>query len=173
MSTLRLVTVWRTLKYCVKHYPEIPIVVPVDSSGPSDRRSWRVCRPDHRRGQQGDCQTARGDVAICLPSKKLCHQYPHCWRCKEPILFRATEQWFCSVDGLQGRGSRRLSRMSSGSRLGARNASTQMVQRALLTGVFLVSALGAFRSRCSTARSAAKCHIDDASIKAVSELFRK
>ena len=30
--------------------------------------------------------------------KKIIHQYPHCWRCKSPILFRATEQWFCSVD---------------------------------------------------------------------------
>jgi len=29
--------------------------------------------------------------------KKIIHQYPHCWRCKNPILFRATEQWFCSV----------------------------------------------------------------------------
>lgn len=27
------------------------------------------------------------------------HQYPHCWRCKEPIIYRATEQWFSSVDG--------------------------------------------------------------------------
>ncbi|MGN0692349.1 MAG: isoleucine--tRNA ligase, partial [Oscillospiraceae bacterium] len=26
------------------------------------------------------------------------HQYPHCWRCKNPIIFRATEQWFCSVN---------------------------------------------------------------------------
>ena len=24
------------------------------------------------------------------------HQYPHCWRCHHPIIFRATEQWFCS-----------------------------------------------------------------------------
>ncbi len=30
--------------------------------------------------------------------KKIIHQYPHCWRCKSPILFRATDQWFCSVD---------------------------------------------------------------------------
>ena len=27
------------------------------------------------------------------------HQYPHCWRCKNPIIYRATEQWFSSVDG--------------------------------------------------------------------------
>ncbi len=29
------------------------------------------------------------------------HQYPHCWRCHKPILFRATEQWFCSIDGFR------------------------------------------------------------------------
>ncbi len=27
------------------------------------------------------------------------HSYPHCWRCKSPIVFRSTEQWFISVDG--------------------------------------------------------------------------
>ena len=26
------------------------------------------------------------------------HSYPHCWRCKKPVIFRATEQWFISVD---------------------------------------------------------------------------
>ncbi|KKM12416.1 isoleucine--tRNA ligase [Clostridiales bacterium PH28_bin88] len=29
------------------------------------------------------------------------HQYPHCWRCKHPVLFRATEQWFASIDGFR------------------------------------------------------------------------
>ncbi|MCL6635330.1 MAG: class I tRNA ligase family protein, partial [Peptococcaceae bacterium] len=29
------------------------------------------------------------------------HQYPHCWRCKEPVFFRATEQWFASIDGFR------------------------------------------------------------------------
>ena len=33
--------------------------------------------------------------------KKIVHQYPHCWRCKEPVLFRATEQWFCSVESFK------------------------------------------------------------------------
>ena len=26
------------------------------------------------------------------------HSYPHCWRCKEPVIFRATEQWFVNLD---------------------------------------------------------------------------
>lgn len=29
------------------------------------------------------------------------HQYAHCWRCKNPIIYRATEQWFASVDGFR------------------------------------------------------------------------
>ncbi len=30
--------------------------------------------------------------------KKITHSYPHCWRCKHPVLFRATDQWFVSMD---------------------------------------------------------------------------
>lgn len=33
-----------------------------------------------------------------LASKHFEHSYPHCWRCKKPIIFRATEQWFVSMD---------------------------------------------------------------------------
>lgn len=29
------------------------------------------------------------------------HPYPHCWRCKKPIIYRATEQWFCSVNAFR------------------------------------------------------------------------
>lgn len=36
-----------------------------------------------------------------LSSGSLSHQYPHCWRCKHPVFFRATEQWFASVDGFR------------------------------------------------------------------------
>ena len=36
-----------------------------------------------------------------LATQRIVHQYPHCWRCKNPILFRATEQWFCSVDAIK------------------------------------------------------------------------
>src|SRR5262249_9612721 len=32
------------------------------------------------------------------PNDKIRHSYPHCWRCKNPILFRATPQWFLSLE---------------------------------------------------------------------------
>ncbi|MBP5294031.1 MAG: isoleucine--tRNA ligase [Clostridia bacterium] len=34
-------------------------------------------------------------------SEEMEHEYPHCWRCKNPIIFRATPQWFCSVDAFK------------------------------------------------------------------------
>jgi isoleucyl-tRNA synthetase len=33
-----------------------------------------------------------------LAEEKLQHSYPHCWRCKKPVIFRATPQWFISMD---------------------------------------------------------------------------
>ncbi|MBC9783295.1 isoleucine--tRNA ligase [Heliobacterium chlorum] len=38
---------------------------------------------------------------LLIKADKIKHQYPHCWRCKHPILFRATEQWFASIDGFR------------------------------------------------------------------------
>jgi isoleucyl-tRNA synthetase len=35
-------------------------------------------------------------------SEKYQHRYPHCWRCKNPVVFRATPQWFISMDEIQG-----------------------------------------------------------------------
>ncbi len=42
---------------------------------------------------------------LLFHAETLRHAYPHCWRCKKPILFRATEQWWIALDhnGLRGR----------------------------------------------------------------------
>ena len=36
-----------------------------------------------------------------LKEREISHSYPHCWRCKKPVIFRATEQWFASVEGFR------------------------------------------------------------------------
>ena len=36
-----------------------------------------------------------------LKKAPISHSYPHCWRCKKPIIFRATPQWFASIDGFR------------------------------------------------------------------------
>src|SRR5208283_1940236 len=38
------------------------------------------------------------DINALLHSEETTHSYPHCWRCKNPIIFRATNQWFISMD---------------------------------------------------------------------------
>lgn len=39
-----------------------------------------------------------GERGVLLASGKVSHSYPHCWRCKQPVIFRATDQWFISMD---------------------------------------------------------------------------
>ena len=38
---------------------------------------------------------------LLLAKQTVNHSYPHCWRCKKPVIFRATSQWFASVDGFR------------------------------------------------------------------------
>jgi len=46
-----------------------------------------------------DHVTAKLDeVGALLASESMEHSYPHCWRCKEPVIFRATHQWFISME---------------------------------------------------------------------------
>ncbi|MBR5495926.1 MAG: class I tRNA ligase family protein, partial [Oscillospiraceae bacterium] len=80
-----------------KYYDELEIVVPVDNKGNLTELA----------GEFAGLKTDDANKAIAkkleetgnlFAIQKIIHQYPHCWRCKSPILFRATEQWFCSVD---------------------------------------------------------------------------
>ncbi len=38
------------------------------------------------------------ELGLLLHKEEIEHSYPHCWRCKKPVIFRATEQWFISLD---------------------------------------------------------------------------
>src|SRR5438132_1931493 len=40
------------------------------------------------------------DRDVLLFSENYAHRYPHCWRCKNPVIFRATPQWFIAMDSL-------------------------------------------------------------------------
>ena len=41
------------------------------------------------------------ESGLLFASEDIVHSYPHCWRCKSPIIFRATPQWFCSVESFK------------------------------------------------------------------------
>ncbi|MFB3816021.1 MAG: isoleucine--tRNA ligase [Candidatus Methylomirabilales bacterium] len=86
----------------IKH--NLPIYNPVDDTGRfvpevahfAGMRVWEANRAiiQHLR--------AAGRL---LHASEFVHAYPHCWRCKQPVLFRATNQWFISMEknGLRAR----------------------------------------------------------------------
>jgi len=41
------------------------------------------------------------ETGALFASEKMIHSYPHCWRCKQPVIYRATSQWFCSVEAFK------------------------------------------------------------------------
>ena len=85
---------------CVQNYKEIPIVVPVDSEGKMTEEAGQFAGLTTDEASKKIAQHLE-DTNNLLAIQKIIHQYPHCWRCKEPVLFRATEQWFCSVEGFR------------------------------------------------------------------------
>lgn len=79
-----------------KKYPEIGITVPVDSKGVQTAEAGKYAGFTTEASNKVIAKDLE-DCGAMLAVKKIAHQYPHCWRCKNPVLFRATEQWFCSV----------------------------------------------------------------------------
>ncbi|MBQ3161749.1 MAG: isoleucine--tRNA ligase [Oscillospiraceae bacterium] len=79
-----------------KKYPEIGIVVPVDAKGVQTAEAGKYAGLTTTDSNKVIAQDLE-DCGALFALEKIVHQYPHCWRCKNPVLFRATEQWFCSV----------------------------------------------------------------------------
>ena len=78
----------------------IEMVVPVDDQG----------RHTDYAGKYAGMKTDESNPVILNDMKEsgmlfaqedIVHSYPHCWRCKGPIIFRATPQWFCSVESFK------------------------------------------------------------------------
>ena len=73
-----------------------------DPAGGAVRHLWaggravcRASRSTRRRRRSWHAWTA---MARCWRYDTILHQYPHCWRCRGPVIFRATQQWFLAVD---------------------------------------------------------------------------
>ena len=81
-------------------YPEIPLIVPVDAEGRQTAETGRYAGMKTAESNGPILEDLKACGAI-FATEEITHQYPHCWRCKEPVMFRATEQWFCSVDSIK------------------------------------------------------------------------
>ena len=86
---------------CRDHYPELPIVVPVDSHGKLTAEAGEQFAGLTTEAANKVIAKHLQEIGAMFAMQKIIHQYPHCWRCKKPVLFRATEQWFCSVDAFK------------------------------------------------------------------------
>lgn len=83
---------------CQKY--DIPIIVPVDGKGMATEDAGKYAGMYYEK----TTPIILDDLKACnalLAIEHIEHSYPHCWRCKNPIIFRTTEQWFCSVDALK------------------------------------------------------------------------
>ncbi|RMH54121.1 MAG: isoleucine--tRNA ligase [Candidatus Hydrogenedentota bacterium] len=76
---------------------DLPILSPVDEKGCFTREAGVFPGTNVFEANEMVIELLREKGAL-LAVNEIQHQYPHCWRCKGPIIFRATAQWFLSVD---------------------------------------------------------------------------
>ena len=83
-----------------KNYDDIGIVVCVDAQGRQTAEAGEFEGLDTEEANKRIAERLTEEHAM-LAMQHIVHQYPHCWRCHSPIIYRATEQWFCSVKGFK------------------------------------------------------------------------
>jgi isoleucyl-tRNA synthetase len=83
-----------------KRYPQIPFIAPVDSRGIMTAEALQFAGMHYSKANEAILEELRASGAL-FAEEKIVHSYPHCWRCKNPIIYRATEQWFASVDAIK------------------------------------------------------------------------
>lgn len=83
-----------------KNYDDIGILVCVDSKGRQTAEAGEFEGMDTDTANKAIAKKLT-ELGAMLATEKIVHQYPHCWRCHKPIIYRATEQWFCSVNGFK------------------------------------------------------------------------
>lgn len=82
------------------NYPQLEIVVPVDAKGYQTEDAGEFAGLYYEASNEKILENLKNSGAL-LASQEILHQYPHCWRCDSPIIFRAADQWFASVDALK------------------------------------------------------------------------
>lgn len=75
-----------------------PIVCPVDEKGHMTAEAGEFLIGKTIWEAEGPVISTLAHEGRLLGKKSLHHQYAHCWRCKQPVIYRATDQWFASIN---------------------------------------------------------------------------
>ena len=156
---------------CVNHYPQVPVVVPVDDAGRLTAEAGEKFAGLKVWDANKVILEHIKESGHLMGVQHITHQYPHCWRCHHPIIFRATEQWFCSIDKFREEAYKAIDEVKWQPAWGhdrmhgmVRDRSDWCISRQRVWGVPIP---------VFYCKNCGKYHITDASIKAVSDLFRK
>lgn len=76
---------------------DVPMLMPVDDNGVFTDEAGRFAGMDIDEANPVIIDWLR-EQGTLVAERKISHSYPHCWRCHEPVIFRATDQWFVSMD---------------------------------------------------------------------------
>lgn len=76
---------------------KLDVVMPVNEKGNFDRTAGEFEGKNVYDANPLIIERLKADGSLLL-AENIRHSYPHCWRCKNPIIFRATNQWFLNID---------------------------------------------------------------------------
>ena len=82
----------------------LEVVMPVNDSGVYTQEAGHYAGEHVFKANEKIIEELKSK-GVLFASENVAHSYPHCWRCKKPIIFRATDQWFLKIDhdGLRDR----------------------------------------------------------------------
>ena len=76
---------------------DMPILSPVDATGVFTEEAGDFAGQNIYDANKSITDKL-DELGLLLHMGKISHSYPHCWRCRKPVIFRATEQWFVNMD---------------------------------------------------------------------------
>lgn len=83
--------------YLIGQENHLPIIMPVDEDGYFTGEAGKY-EGKHIKEANEEIISDLNQSGLLFSSGSINHSYPHCWRCKKPVIFRATEQWFISME---------------------------------------------------------------------------
>jgi len=81
----------------LKQEQRLPIISPVDEKG-RFTEEFPICKGVNVLKANSEIIKLLDDKKLLLHQEDYEHSYPKCWRCKKPIIFRATKQWFLKIE---------------------------------------------------------------------------